>query len=238
VKHSPHRSVWFVLPSLVLEWSETEHAAVAMDKCEDTVRNTGFKKFQKFCANGCTHLLLVAFPPLAPPRSSPHALAGRGYSMPRRTGCFARSEGEDRLGSAPSRIWKHSAAMLHNHTAVVRHEGTSLLAGREGVHGKGASPRLAGLAGIARASCAAPTCLLTPRPVQEVRRMLYRFGPCHCRREPSSAPASPLAPMPGRVDQGPGFRRCVGRDLVSRLPFRNLGPPECRPRSFIAPSCI
>jgi len=46
-------------------------------------------------------------------------------------------EAENRSASAPSRISTHTVAMFHDSTAVVRHACTSLLAVREGVHGKG-----------------------------------------------------------------------------------------------------
>jgi len=137
--------------------------------------------------------------PLAPPRSSPHALAGRGYSMPRRTGRSLAPEAENRSASAPCRISTHTAAMFHDSTAVVPNACASLLAGWRGVHGKGASPRLAGIAGLARPCCASSAHLFTPRSAQEVRHMLRPFDMSRSRARPFLSRGADLSAMQGRA---------------------------------------
>jgi len=147
-------------------------------------KEQGRQKLQKFCDRMCTHLLQVAFPPSPPRRSCPDALAGRGYSMPRRTRCLARSRRGKPIG----------LGALPNLEALRRHvsrlDGGCATRGRLAARGPGTRAwewLVSETSRNSRNSTAfllGGCSLLTSRLVQEMRETLRPFGPCPCPREP------------------------------------------------------
>ena len=158
-------------------------AAMVTAEQQDTGRNKGAKNSRNF-VSACVYICTESRFPPRPPRSSPHALAGRGYSMPRRTRCLARSRRGKPIG----------LGALPNLEALRRHvsrlDGGCATRGRLAARGPGTRAwewLVSETSRNSRNSTAfllGGCSLLTSRLVQEMRETLRPFGPCPCPREP------------------------------------------------------